>query len=213
MTKVYTSIIGGVDNLSDAPLLNEIQFHCYTDSDIKAKNYSVFKEKVGSNKWLESRKFKILSHHYQKGKSLWIDGRVEVKSNVIEFLEKNENHDFILFKHPHSDTIQAEAERCLSLGILKDDYLVKTQLDKYEKLGFSDHKLMAGGIILRNNCQMVKSINELWWKELNEFPTRDEISLPYVLWKLGIEVNVLDLDIFNNPYFKFNKRRLGERNT
>lgn len=209
-TPIYTSIIGGVDQLSAAPDLENVSFHCYSDIGIKSKNYTVFPQKVGENKWLQSRKFKILSHNYYQKKSLWIDGRVEVKASVLDFISEHSQKDFTVFKHPYSSSIQEEAQRCLDVGILEDGQLIHKQLKKYREEGFKDHWLMAGGIILRKNSKVCQAINNLWWKELNEFPTRDEISLPFVLWKLGLKVNVLDLDIFNNPYFKFNARRQGD---
>lgn len=210
MTNIYTAIMGKVDKLSDAPRLKDVNFTCHTDSTINAKNYRIIQEKVGANNWLESRRFKILSHHYYWENSLWIDGRVEVNKNIVEFLDSHSNHDFTVFRHPYSNSIQEEAQRCLSAGILKDSKLVGQQLKTYVEEGFKDHQLMAGGIILRKNSAELKLINELWWKELNKFPTRDEISLPYILWKLNLKVNLVDLDVFENPYFQFNARRMGD---
>lgn len=211
MVQIYTSILGGVDSLADAPKLNNVHFQCYANSKIKAANYSIYKVDEVSNPWLDSRKFKVLSHHYQKHNSLWIDGRVEVKENILDFIKQCSDSDFTLFPHPFSNSIEEEAQRCLNLGLLENKRLVESQIGKYHKEGFSDGQLMAGGIIFRKNTESSKAINELWWKELNEFPTRDEISLPYVLWKLGLKVKVLDLNIFNNPYFNFNTRRQGDR--
>lgn len=212
VTNIYTSIIGGVDNLSNAPKLQDINFQCYTDSKIQAKNFQIIQEKVGDNKWLESRRVKIRSHDYYNDTCLWIDGRVIVNKNVSDFLDLHADNDFTVFRHPYSKSIHEETERCLRAGILKDPKLVGSQLRKYKEDGFGDHQLMAGGIILRKNGEVAKAINELWWEELCEFPTRDEISLPYVLWKLNLKVKILDLDIFNNPYFQFNARRLGDTN-
>lgn len=210
MPNIYTAIIGGVDQLSDAPSLANHNFHCYTDSPLQAKNYAFFPQEVGPDKWLESRKFKILAHHYNQEPSLWIDGRVELSQKVLEFIDENLQHDFSVFRHPYSKSIEEEAERCLKMGILKNSQLMNQQLNKYREQGFQYPDLMAGGIILRRNTEQTKAINTLWWQELNEFPTRDEISLPYVLWKLGVKVNVIEMDIFDNPYFKFNARRMGD---
>jgi hypothetical protein len=46
---------------------------------------------------------------------------------------------------------------------------------------------------------------EEWWKEFIEYSKRDQISLPYVLWKNGIkinDVNELGKDLSTNYAFQ-----------
>ena len=45
---------------------------------------------------------------------------------------------------------------------------------------------------------------EKWWDEYLRFPTRDQLSLPYVVWKYGFDkaqIMILGNDVEMNPRF------------
>lgn len=59
------------------------------------------------------------------------------------------------------------------------------QLYEYEKIGFPRHfGLYENSIIVRKHKdKMLKKIMNDWWNEYNKYPTRDQFSLPFVIWK------------------------------
>ena len=49
-------------------------------------------------------------------------------------------------------------------------------------------------------------MNELWWAEINTESKRDQVSLPFILWKSKLPFEVIQVDVFNgdnNPYLKW----------
>jgi hypothetical protein len=41
---------------------------------------------------------------------------------------------------------------------------------------------------------------EEWWKEIEKFSYRDQISFPYVCWKNDFKPDICDQDIYNNEW-------------
>ena len=51
---------------------------------------------------------------------------------------------------------------------------------------------------------------ELWWAQLEEFTKRDQLSLPYVLFRSGLAVKLWDWNYkYENPYFMRYLHRRG----
>jgi len=103
------------------------------------------------------------------------------------------------------DCIYEEAKACLILGLvkLKD---VKKQMEKYKREGFPAHfGLSENNIILRrHNGERVIKLMEDWWKELNLYTHRDQLSLAYVLWKNGEKFNFMEESARNESgYFEY----------
>lgn len=83
---------------------------------------------------------------------------------------------------------------------------MKKQLELYRKQGFPMHYgLYENSIIVRNNRdEKISKLMESWWKEYLRFPTRDQISFPYVIWKTNFDksmIYIMGNDIENNPRF------------
>ena len=57
----------------------------------------------------------------------------------------------------------------------------------------NDNQLFETGILMRRNCDSIKRLNELWWKELDTGSVRDQLSFPYVLWKNpDVRINAIE---------------------
>ena len=63
---------------------------------------------------------------------------------------------------------------------------------------------------------MTSSVKELmtaWWEEYNKYPTRDQFSLPYVVWKTGFDaerIAILGNNINRNPRFNRVQKHIGQ---
>ena len=96
---------------------------------------------------------------------------------------------------PHSDgrtTIKEEAEAII-LSEKADPLLVRKQLETYKNNGFQDNiGLFEAGILVRaHNDLWVIEAMEQWWHEIKTHTQRDQLSLPYVLWKTGLDFHVI----------------------
>jgi hypothetical protein len=108
--------------------------------------------------------------------------------------------------HPQRDNIVQELEACIHLKKFKkgDQYFASDQVNSYLSRGFPVcTKLQAATIIFRRHdkVDLLHSAMSLWWSQVNRYTCRDQLSLPYVLWKTGLPFISLDLDLFNNEYF------------
>ena len=81
-------------------------------------------------------------------------------------------------------------------------------MEKYEKEGFPHNfGLCEASIIVvdLDNPNSKKLMND-WWNELlNSGSGRDQIALPYVIWKNGMrmdDIGWLGDDLFANPKFR-----------
>ncbi len=78
-----------------------------------------------------------------------------------------------------------EAAFCLSrgVGVAAD---IKRQIAAYKADGMPEQfGLFEGNVIYRK--PEASAFNEAWWKQVNTYSTRDQISMPYVFWKNDID--------------------------
>jgi hypothetical protein len=194
---IYTVLIGNYDNLNPAP--NFVGWDCFlfTDLDItEPKGWNVIKvnEKLDSKKL--SRKIKILGHEYLPDYNLlcYIDANITLG-------KKPPSHPLYV-KHPNRNTVTAECEKVILLG--KDEKsIVLKQLDSYTSDGFPDNfGLYQNGFFVRENNAETNLIYNAWWIEVKKHSYRDQISFPYVLWKLAIHLYNTYLDQDVKKYYK-----------
>jgi hypothetical protein len=57
-------------------------------------------------------------------------------------------------------------------------------------------------IIVRKNDIITQGINELWWQEYSTGSCRDQVSMPYVLWRLGVKPNYFRFHSRKNKYYR-----------
>lgn len=85
---------------------------------------------------------------------------------------------------------------------------IRQQIELYQKEKFpSEFPLFEATVIvvdLKN--EHAKVIMDAWWKEFNRSESkRDQLSFPYVIWKLGYsgkDVGCLGTDVKLNPKFR-----------
>lgn len=147
----------------------------------------------------ENRKYKTLSHRWFPTSewTIYLDGNIQLLISPKELIElclsTNRNAALYLFPHNQRSCLYAEAKTCLRH---KSDNpkTIQRQIAKYKAEGYPTcNGLYWGGMLIRRKgCEKV---NSLWWTEICTGSCRDQISLPYVLWKTGVNFAVLDYEI------------------
>jgi hypothetical protein len=142
--------------------------------------------------------------------SLYLDGSLTPKAPlrgvVDEWLEAA---DMALFRHPHRTCAYQEIDACVTRK--------KIAAEEGEKVrshlllaGFPrDFGLWACGMVARrvhaNALQIFAA--PLWWDLVQKVP-RDQIWLPFVLWRLRHStkrIHTIDANVFDNKIFKFRR--------
>lgn len=209
---VYTSIIGEYDVLWSANKVNSLaKFIAFTSSKKAEKghwdrtNTLVFRNTYSLPTWEQkilsvvdsnrrtARHVKLVPQQFMAGADIWIwlDGDVRLKVTP-EYAIKHwlpQGVDLATFKHPDRLDLYEEAQACVRFK--KDNKeVLRLQSQAYKQQGHPKNwGLAETKIIIRRNTPKIRQLNKLWWEELTKYSVRDQISLPYVCWKLGIMWN------------------------
>lgn len=156
-----------------------------------------------------NRYFKMLAHKsifpgYDV--SIYVDGNIRVIGRTTEFAANFLESGAALgvFRHPRRQSIEEEAKACLESGKLADVARLESELADYTADGFPDKQgLMETGVVVKNHRhRALDEAMELWWRLFERFDSRDQISLPYAIWKTGLPTLVIEQSFREpNPYF------------
>jgi hypothetical protein len=207
---VYTAIFGGHDTLKEPVLQDEpCDFICFTDAwmPFRVGAWRVIHVRRDPKLYarVQARRFKLLSHRVLPGGrlalryslfslrhradlSIWVDGSLRIKSSsfVADMRARLGGNDWAMFIHPDRDCIYDEARVCATL-MKCNGQPIFPQVDGYKPIVPPHGGLYASTIIVRREpaSERILRANELWFEEILKWTNRDQLSLPYVLRKLG----------------------------
>ena len=109
--------------------------------------------------------------------------------------------------HRVRDCIYDEGQQIWIFGRL-DRRSIWEQLDFYRSEGMPKHfGLLENTVLIRkSNDSQLQDIMHQWWQQIERFTHRDQLSLPYVLWKNGLDMSYifsLGTNVWDNPYFLY----------
>lgn len=142
--------------------------------------------------------------------SVYLDGSFTPKRVLRERCERwLERADMALFKHPWRTCAYAEIDECVKRGKITAQEGDKSR-SHLRLAGFPrDFGLWACGVIVRRvhaNSLQIFAMPLVW--EMVQHVPRDQIWLPYVIWKLKHSkdrIHTIDADIYNNKWFSFRR--------
>lgn len=224
---VYTAICGGYDRLkaqpqqtvecdwicfSDTPIAPVGQWHVVpvafapgntTSTRLRAKYFKIQSHQLFPGGWLDAGSQSFGTNHYDY--LIWIDASVQlVRADFVEMMIANiGTSGWAMFKHPWRNCIYDEALESAPMLKYQGQQIIE-QADAYKRAGFpANQGLWCGGLIARKtDAHHLAAINELWWRENLRWSYQDQISLPIVLWRLGLSVDTVNVP-FHNDYYGF----------
>lgn len=213
---IYTCIVGGYDQLCEPIFANDgYDFFVFSDKKLKS---NVWKSKEIPEK-IQKLNDKTLINRYLKmhpseffpeyDYAVYIDGNVCIVSDISSLISVADDGKvgFAMHRHVTRECIYEEAEACILYGKGNPQNL-KKQIARYKKDGFPiKFGMLEATVIIFNlkskECQVIMSE---WWNEfLKSHSKRDQIALPYVLWKNGykiLDVGNLGNNVYKNPKFQ-----------
>lgn len=215
---IYTAIFGKKDDLIEPKYKpKNCVFVCFTDQDFKSDTWQIRKVAPEYKDPVRAAKiFKILPHKYfPKYKySIWIDGNMLARGNVNILLKYLKSTNMAAYNHMGSndawDCIYEEARQCIRLtkkGSYKEEpALMQKQADHYREQGYPKHNGLITGMILvrkHNEPDVVKTMED-WWREIEKWSRRDQLSFNYTAWKNYFKFTYIPGDSRNNEFFKHN---------
>ena len=216
---VYTCIVVDYDDLKE-PLSISPDCDYFLISDKKPERETIFKY-IDINEYLpnyimdntrKNRYCKINVHKiFPKYRySIYFDGNIQLEDSISCFVSKLPKTRITALCSNYWKSVYREAMSILQNKRDMEELVIK-QAEQYWLEGMPDDfgSVMCGILIREHNNPVCKSIMEEWWMELEKFSKRDQLSLPYVLWKNGFlisDVNTItDKLEIEGKYWRFER--------
>lgn len=214
---VYTSIFGGYDSVLEPLYVSDLcDYYIITDQDLPVdsawKKISVehipgFSEMDNYHKAKFCKLMPhVLFHEYEQ--SIWVDGNVQIVADLVPLVDRlQDDHVMGTFQNPLHNCIFTEAKFLIYLDAV-DYNQIMNQLEEYRGEGFPEKFGMREfSIIVRKHMdkECIQMMEE-WWRQVNIYTMRDQISFPYVLWENGKSIDYIQLLGANwrhNPRFNY----------
>lgn len=206
MITVFTCVFGAQTDPLHEPACPETdaRFVCFTDQPIRSRRWQIQRMPAQERPTRAARLMKAMSHETVGGEwSLWIDANYTLLARPEDLLQHGE---MVAFRHRDRSRITDECEEIVRLGKAKSD-AVRAQLAAYQADGFDTDEnpqqdLSCNGVILRRHTPAVIALNEMLAGELRRHTLRDQMSIDYCAWKLGMTINRWPGVHSDNPYFR-----------
>jgi hypothetical protein len=200
---VVTAMVGGKDRLRDpeteAP---GVDFIAFTDRPIESRRWQVRPCPL----WSQAERFtarrnakfpKILTSLLlpEYDFTIWQDANVTLKVDPRELVRtyfSDPKPLFAAFPHIRRNCVYDESSVVLATG-LDDRRLVKAQMAWYRSMGLPARSgLLECRFFIRRRHQRTLALELAWWEQICRFSSRDQLSLPFVLHRLGTPVVPLE---------------------
>ncbi|XP_020235423.1 uncharacterized protein LOC109815190 [Cajanus cajan] len=144
---------------------------------------------------------KMLSHRLfpQAKYSIWVDSKSQFRRDplgVLEALLWRTNTILALSEHGARSSVYDEAKAVVKKNKAKPEE-VEVQLNQYRKDGLPEDKRFNGkkalceaSVIVRKHTPLTNLLMCVWFNEVVRFTSRDQLSFPYVLWRLKAFKNI-----------------------
>lgn len=211
---VYTCITGNYDTIKEPLFINEkIDYYIVTDMDVPEG--SIWK-KIDINQIEEikdlspadkNRYIKFFPNRFfqEYDYSIYVDGVVLIVADLAPIIENMGSCILGVHRHNARFCVYEEAKAILySKRAKKQD--VDKQINRYKKENYpSMNGLYENTVLVRkhNNIECI-NLMEAWWKEYLISCKRDQLSLPYVIWKEKFDLKkiyILGNDLDKNSRF------------
>lgn len=206
---VYTCIIGDYDQPQE-PLFksSNVDYILVSDGQLsstgvwKVINVHTIKGVPTSDNTRISRYVKLHPHLFlpDYDYSIYIDGNIKTVGDMRYLIHFLNQYGFVSNLHRNRNCIYEEFEACVCLK-KGNPQTMRKQIDSYRSAGMSEHYgLIEANILVRNHHNPICiEIMDRWWQKIVKHCNRDQLSLPFVLWEMGIPVSEIGR-IGNNVY-------------
>lgn len=187
---VYTALCGDRDTPKPLTKKNpNWDYIFFTDNpDLKVDGWEMRLLVEEGSPRMVAKLPKLLPHKYlpEYKRTMWVDAAYEIVGDPEWINAPCVMAGFSAAIHPSKRvSVYEEAETILKYGF-DDSNTVATQINRYKQQGFDGcyrRSIFQLGVILRTNEPTVNQINEDWYNEVVNGSIRDQLSLPYVLFK------------------------------
>jgi len=153
-----------------------------------------------------ARYYKVMAHKVLREAdiSIWVDANVRLLVSPAEVVSRwASRRDLVVFKHPVRGCLFDEVEACVRLG-KGNKARILAQAKTYKKAKMPRRwGLASTRCLVRKHTSRIAKLNEAWWKEICKYSLRDQISLPFVCWRDGVQWEMIPKGVRGNKDFWF----------
>jgi hypothetical protein len=206
---VITAITNGKDKLVDPPVIfDNCDYIAYVDKKtegtvwdqrevLKFSTIDKFKDRR------DAKPYKILSAVMfpQYEYIIWEDGNHQLKKDPQLIIEEyGEDTDIMVFKHPDRKCLFQEMSACAQWN-LDIRETIQAQYNHYISNRMPNmFGLFEMSTFIVKTSDAVKELQLMWWEQICKFSSRDQISFPYCLWKMGNKIKKKRLKGYANLF-------------
>lgn len=213
---VYTVVFGKYDAIQE-PYCHpdNIDYYLITDQDIDLNN-SLWKKKdisgfendlknmsnAEKNRYFKMNPFDVFAEYEY---SIYIDGNIQVISDLTEYIYRVGNCGFAAHMHSSRDCVYEESNAVLFAKKETKEHIDKHMEHLHEEHFPKHYGMLECNVLVRRKCDSCKQLMRDWWWEFLTYSKRDQLSIPYVLYKNGVsvsEVGTLGNNVYENPSFR-----------
>lgn len=187
---IFTINIDGYDNLKEPTRrVPGADYFLITDNSYESiPGFKTIIVDKGSNPIKTQRAIKIYPYDLLPGYDIYIyyDASFRIVDNLGDLISRFKGGLGVL-RHPTRDCVFQEGERIIELG--KAEMMsVREQLNYYAMEGMPhNYGLQATGILIRDASEQTKVLCKAWDEQVKEFTHRDQLGLPFAIFKTGIQ--------------------------
>lgn len=209
---VYTCVVGGYDRVFP-PVKAEpgVDYVIVSDdASIEVEGWRTVAVDASDHATARAhnRRFKMLGHEILSGYdfSIYVDGNIRILGPLSPLVARFIDSGAALgvYPHPTRSKVAEEVSACVAARKSAFPEKLEAEYAEYVADGFPDiGGLVEGGILLKNHAHpALGNAMRLWWSLFERSGSRDQISLPYVIWKTNLSCHYELLSFREaNPYF------------
>lgn len=199
---IYTAIMGEYDLLKEPLVITPgWDYICYTNNKDLVSDIWKF-EYMHLNSVKELRKLKILTP-FEYETCIWVDASIEINCNLDEFIIEHHKGYFTIMKHPYRNCVYEEANECIKRK--KDSMdIINEQIGRYKQMGYPvNNGMVASGLIVRESCIRVQRFCDRWWKEVEQYSKRDQISFNFTAFYYPLRYNLIPYSVLEKEFILY----------
>lgn len=187
----YTALMGDIDRLK--PPQADGRHVAFVDRLRDCEGWEQVVVEPGWGPRRTARYYKTLPHIHLPDCDVWIwlDANVKLLISQEEAVRRWLKSDLATFDHPVRTDLYQEAAACIRMN-KGDPVALRQQAVTYELAGHPKNwGLAETRVVIRRNTPRIVELNERWWAEIEKHSVRDQVSLPYVCWEMGMRWNAI----------------------
>jgi hypothetical protein len=213
---IYTAVLGGYDRLLEQPPVDGVDFVAFTDEPFESETWDVRpfhddRPPRRAARWAKTSPHVLLPDHEW---TIWVDGRLSIRSEhfAARMLDAAAATGFAAMAHRQRDCIYDEAREVYRKRFERDPNMT-AQIRRYREAGYPAHRgLLSTMCVARRSLDpRIVEVDARWQDEIERGSARDQLSLPFVLWRLGVEASIVDLDPYRNELYVLHAHNVQRR--